>query len=301
MAEKPPAFQFYPRDWDTDDNVTPMTYEEEGVYWALCRRYWLNGNTLPAEINELHSKLKATEGKKRDRRMPREKFEQIWERVGRCFKVVDGRLTHKRLDQERAKQLENKAKRTKAAEERWSREEARRTASQTPSNDAHASDVHMHGPSTVQSLASSSSSASSIASATADVEPGQQQQPRGANVQAGPWESPRRVDRSHTGHVFGFCQFKCVSEEKLNEFAKDLPRGLDDPENFNRVLAWAKTVRDGWGDKPKLEPKWFDFWEARWAEHQSQFAAASDPYVAAHAAVAREMERQQREREAKLR
>jgi hypothetical protein len=77
---------------------------------------------------------------------------------------------------------------------------------------------------------------------------------------------PRKADRQHAGHIFGFCQFKCVSEEKLNEFAKDLPRGLDDPRNFDRVLAWAKTVRDGWGDKPKLEVKWFDFWEARWQE-----------------------------------
>jgi uncharacterized protein YdaU (DUF1376 family) len=257
-SDKSPAFQFYPRDWDTDDNVTPMTYEEEGVYWALCRRYWLNGNTLPADLDELHSKLKATEGKKRDRRMSKEKFVQIWDHVGKCFKVVDGRLTHKRLDRERAKQKENSAKRAKAAEERWAREESRKQPVQSTSN-ASASDV--------QCLASSSASASSIA-ATADLKTQQQPVPR-------LWDHPRRADRAHAGHVFGFCEFKCISEEKANEFARDLPRGLDDPKNFERVIAWAQGVKRGWGDKPKLEAEWYRFWEARWKEYLASLQPAS--------------------------
>jgi hypothetical protein len=76
----------------------------------------------------------------------------------------------------------------------------------------------------------------------------------------------RYEGNAHRGHVFGFCQFKCLSEEKIQEFAKDLPRGLDDPANFERVQGWAKGVRDGWGDKPKVETRWYEFWEARWKE-----------------------------------
>jgi hypothetical protein len=77
---------------------------------------------------------------------------------------------------------------------------------------------------------------------------------------------PRPYDRSHAGHVLGFCEFKCLSEEKITEFAKDLPRGLEDPGNFDRVLLWAETLKNAWGDKPKLELKWYEFWEARWKE-----------------------------------
>jgi hypothetical protein len=79
-------------------------------------------------------------------------------------------------------------------------------------------------------------------------------------------QQPRRFDRQHSGHVFGFCEFKCLSEEKISEFARDLPRGLSDPQNFDRVVTWARDVRDGWGDKPKIEPEWWKFWQARWAE-----------------------------------
>lgn len=80
---------------------------------------------------------------------------------------------------------------------------------------------------------------------------------------------PRVFDKTHAQHIYDFCQFVCFSEQKANEFAKLLPRGLSDPENFNRVIAWAETVRDGWGDKEIPEMKWWDFWEARWKERRS--------------------------------
>lgn len=95
MADKAPAFQFYPRDWDTDINVVPMTLEEEGVYWALCRIYWLNG-PLPADLKELRLLVKG--------HPPLKKMQAWWHRIGRCFQEEDGRLYHKRLEEERQKQ-----------------------------------------------------------------------------------------------------------------------------------------------------------------------------------------------------
>jgi uncharacterized protein YdaU (DUF1376 family) len=149
VDEKAPAFQFYPRDWDTDERVIPMTYEEEGVYWALCRRYWLAGNTLPADLNELRALLKG--------RPSLVRMQRWWVTIGQCFQVVEGRLKQKRLDRERAKQIENRAKRQKAAEERWERERQKQAG-----HDASASPVHMQSrppDDALQCLASASASA----------------------------------------------------------------------------------------------------------------------------------------------
>lgn len=93
---------------------------------------------------------------------------------------------------------------------------------------------------------------------------------------------PRPYDRTHANHVNAFCDFKCLTDVKLGEFAKDLPGGLSDPENFNRALTWAENVRDTWGDKPKVEFHWYDFWEARWQEH----IGASKPQTRGAQAVA---------------
>jgi hypothetical protein len=40
--EKSPAFQFYPKDWLTDDKVMGMTDAEKGVFIDLLAIQWLN-------------------------------------------------------------------------------------------------------------------------------------------------------------------------------------------------------------------------------------------------------------------
>jgi hypothetical protein len=81
-------------------------------------------------------------------------------------------------------------------------------------------------------------------------------------------QQPRFAGQTHAGHVFGFCEFKCLSEQKIREFSQDLPGGATEP-NFTAALKWAEGVRDGWGERPKLESKWFEFWEARWKERKA--------------------------------
>jgi len=98
---------------------------------------------------------------------------------------------------------------------------------------------------------------------------------------------PRRFDRAHAGHVHGFCGFKCLSEQKLQEFSCDLPGGAADPANFDRALTWAELVRDTWGDKPKLEFEWFKFWEARWKERTPTATKGAQTMAAGKAWAAR--------------
>lgn len=93
--EKAPAFQFYTKDWDSDINVIPMTYEEEGVYFALIRLLW-NHPKLSANLDELRLLLK---GKPRLSLM-----QKWWKSIGKCFFERDGMLCHKRVERERRKQ-----------------------------------------------------------------------------------------------------------------------------------------------------------------------------------------------------
>ena len=40
---KPPAFQFYPKDFLSDINVSVMSMEERGIYITLLSHCWLEG------------------------------------------------------------------------------------------------------------------------------------------------------------------------------------------------------------------------------------------------------------------
>ncbi len=93
--EKAPAFQFYPKDWETDLNVVPMTYEEEGVYFDLCRKLWMH-KRLPSDLDQLRRLLK---GNPTLRQM-----QAWWKKIGPCFTERNGLIFHKRIEIERRKQ-----------------------------------------------------------------------------------------------------------------------------------------------------------------------------------------------------
>jgi len=90
---RPPAFQFYPRDYLADLKVQAMSWEARGVYWHLCCLYWLE-RALPDDPATLARVLN----------VPRKKWDQLWREIAPCFTRRDKGLKHKRLDAERAKQ-----------------------------------------------------------------------------------------------------------------------------------------------------------------------------------------------------
>lgn len=114
-TDKAPAFQFYPKDFMTDENVLLMSNTEIGVYIRLLCSCWLEG-TLPLDTDSLA----------RMAHMPLKQFTKFWENspVKRCFRVgEDGRLHHKRLDEEREKQATHRQRQSdkgiKGAAKRW--------------------------------------------------------------------------------------------------------------------------------------------------------------------------------------
>lgn len=93
--DKAPAFQFYPKDFLSDERVRLMSNTELGVYIKLLCLCWLEGS-LPADHSSLARLV----------HLPVARLERLWDGpVGQCFTERQwGRLGNKRLDAERAKQ-----------------------------------------------------------------------------------------------------------------------------------------------------------------------------------------------------
>ena len=96
-SDKAPAFQFYPKDFLTNEYVRLMSHTERGIYITLLCFCWLEGS-LPAEVGQ----LAALSG------VPATRFTKLWSGpLSACFYVrEDGRLGQPRLEKERNKQQE---------------------------------------------------------------------------------------------------------------------------------------------------------------------------------------------------
>ncbi len=117
---KAPAFQFYAKDW-LDMRVMRMSYEAQGVYARLLAHMWADSpNQCSIENNpKMLSRLLGLSVKK---------FQKIFAEIqwpnDHIFLEEDGFLISKRLRKEKEKQVKISAKRSQAAENRWSRDDA---------------------------------------------------------------------------------------------------------------------------------------------------------------------------------
>jgi len=98
--DKSPAFQWYPKDYMSDKNTRLMTLEERGAYVELMNYEW-NEKGLPicdkdlAELSGLG--IEKWNGKS-------------GEKIKKCFEEKGGKLIHPRLERERLKQADWRAK-----------------------------------------------------------------------------------------------------------------------------------------------------------------------------------------------
>lgn len=94
MSEKSPAFQFYPKDFLSDEKQAAMTPAEAGIYIRLLCRCWLEGS-LPNDQGKLARLVGVSAFQMR----------QMWPALAPCFQEGDGgRLVQRRLEKERKKQ-----------------------------------------------------------------------------------------------------------------------------------------------------------------------------------------------------
>lgn len=112
--EKSPAFQFYPKEFLADGNVSGMTLQERGAYITLLCVCW-NDGSLPMQTDRLANMVGT----------PLKQFERFWPAVRVCFHERDGRYVHPRLEREREKQASHRQRATdrgaKGADARWNK------------------------------------------------------------------------------------------------------------------------------------------------------------------------------------
>lgn len=90
--QKAPAYQWYPKDYETDEAVKLMSYEEEGIYRRLLDHQWLHGGipSDPKQIAKLVSKVSA-----------KRFLAVLWPSIKDKFQLVSGRLVNPRLERQR--------------------------------------------------------------------------------------------------------------------------------------------------------------------------------------------------------
>lgn len=111
MANKLPYFPWYPQDCDTDERVRGMTDQEFGFYVRCINHSWVN-NGLPANIDELARTMGRSSAT----------VLKLWERVGRCFEIRDGRFYNAKQEGLRDLAQSKSIARASASEARWSKQ-----------------------------------------------------------------------------------------------------------------------------------------------------------------------------------
>jgi uncharacterized protein YdaU (DUF1376 family) len=123
---KPPAFQFYVRDFTASLRVAGMELDEVGAYILLLSHSWLEVG-LPDDERLIARMLRLKHTDKR--------FQRIWRVVRSAFELREGRWYNARQERERAIQAENRVQRKRAADTRWG------NLQKHSKRNAHASDV----------------------------------------------------------------------------------------------------------------------------------------------------------------
>lgn len=147
-----PAFQFYPGDFLSDGNQMSLSLAGAGAYIRLIAVCWKEGS-LPDDTKLLWKLAQADS---------RQEFEEVWPSVRVCFRKKRGRLIHPRLDKERAKQDAFRSKMSESGKKGAKRRHEKPAPVKDNSSQATATpEVGLSDPKTLQSSASSVSSASS--------------------------------------------------------------------------------------------------------------------------------------------
>lgn len=110
---KPPAFQWYAKEWLTDDKRTEMTVAQRGAYADLLSYQWVNGS-IPEDLEAVRVIIG----------VEMREMKALWTgRLVEAFPVVDGRRLNPRLESYRQELKELKTKRRRSgkrgADSRW--------------------------------------------------------------------------------------------------------------------------------------------------------------------------------------
>lgn len=176
--EQSPAFQFYPRDFLADARVASMSPAACGVYIRLLCHCWIEGSV--ENDSEMIRRLVGFSGRN---------WSAVWCQARTCFVIHDGRLVQPRIERERAKQAEFRAKKAQAGSAGGKQKASKTLAdplAKPTSSSSSSSSVKI--PSSNNKLVTDAgvSSTSVVVASRRDVTPPQRDEVRGV-------EKPKRV------------------------------------------------------------------------------------------------------------
>lgn len=234
-----PAFQFYPADYLSDENVELMTLAEQGCYIRLLCYCWREGS-IPSDIEALARLCRCS--------IP--EMENYWIALKKCFKKEkknSTRLIHFRLKCEEKKQKENSKKRADAAKTRWQKEKP-----------GHANALQMQ--SKCNALYTSTSITSSInpptpkGGASLRFEDFWQTYPKHRRKEKAKclehWQK-NKLDGNADSIIDGLARY-CKTDEWLKDGGQFVPY----PIRFLRNQRWTDEALDPSGSTKPVKPRW---------------------------------------------
>jgi len=105
---KSPSFQWYPKDWETDETVLLMTFAERGFYVTCLNYAWLNDG-LPEHLEQLHKVLGGG----------RSETKKLWNSVKKSFFFDGKRWRNEKQERQRQASIEFSTKQKLSAKSRW--------------------------------------------------------------------------------------------------------------------------------------------------------------------------------------
>lgn len=109
---KLPYMKWYPSDFDTDEVVRMMSFEQVGFYLVCLNHSWINSG-LPGDLESIAALFKVS----------RPDFDRLWHLVGRRFELVAGRYVNPRQEKERADANKKSENSRRSAQARWDQEQ----------------------------------------------------------------------------------------------------------------------------------------------------------------------------------
>jgi uncharacterized protein YdaU (DUF1376 family) len=241
MANKPPAFQFYVKDWLSSSTVRSMSLAARGAYIDLLAFAWQSQPfaTLPNDPAQLCRLVGADSTE----------WPDIWPQISGCFEVEDGRLVNRRLQDEASKR-EEFIKKQQANGARGGRPSKNpgllRGFSQSEPNDE----------------ARESSAVSSIQSSTdTGTATGKHEDSTGGEQE----DNRKPIQSTNTDAVL------------VGDWAEQLKMDDTEQRKFQAVMNWKET-KSWWKGKPLFSLKAYRTVEAQYDKFYAKLPAGKKPH-----------------------
>lgn len=264
---KPPAFQFYTKDFTDDPMVKLLNKEQKGAYLMLLCTAWAqeepgilpNDDEMLAPWAECNAK----------------EWAKNRTAILRCFKVLpDGRLLQKRMREEYLKQLARREERAEAgakgARARWESSRAEPPLSASLSHSSAMAELSRSNGSAMPEPMANDGSSSASSSASASALPESTHTPRAYAREGGAHPSHQgfqAVWAAKTGIAMPDAMTLLEARRRLEAYAE--AQGVHFPTTVDRALAEFEAEVKSWSSPQPLTPELF---LRKWDQIQARMA-----------------------------